>query len=252
MLTLDRQERFRQRYKAIKPGYRPALEVYKAWADELVTEETLLLDVGCGEANLVDDYVGKAKVVVGIDRYIQPIRETIEIDSVVEGDIAVLPFASESFSLVTCSWVLEHLERPERVFAAVARVLKPGGCFLFITPNHHHFLIRARQFVPNRISTTVVDAMYGRGEDYIFQTHYRANSRAAIDEKLLPLGFENVQFAYVSDPSYLAFNRSLFWLSVLVERAIDRFWPTGKVHLVGCYRKLEQPGDANSAPGGIV
>ena len=252
MLTLDRQERFRQRYKTIKPGYRPALEVYKAWADALVTEETLLLDIGCGEANLVDDYVGKAKLMVGIDRYIQPIRKTIEIENVVEGDIAALPFASESFSLITCSWVLEHLERPERVFAAIGRVLKPGGCFLFITPNIHHFLIRARRFIPNQISTPVVDAMYGRGEDYIFQTYYRANSRAAIDQKLLPLGFENVQFEYVSDPSYLAFNRPLFRLSVLVERVIDRFCPTGKVHLIGLYRKLDHAGDTNSAHGSII
>ena len=237
MLSLDRQERYRQRYKSIKRGYRPALEIYKSWMDRLVNEETALLDVGCGEANLVDEYVEMASLVVGVDRYIQPIRQTIEIGHVIEGDIAALPFARDAFSLVTCSWVLEHLEHPESVLMAIANVIKPGGHFLFITPNRDHFLIRARRLVPSRFSTPVVDAMYGRGEDYIFQTHYRANSQDDIDDLLIPLGFEKVEFEYVSDPSYLAFNRPLFWLSVLVERAIDHFWPEGKVHMVGIYRK---------------
>lgn len=237
MLTLDRQERFRQRYKQIKPGYQPALEVYKGIADRLVSSETLLLDAGCGEANLVDDYVGQAQIVTGVDRYIQPVRETIEIPNVAEGDISALPFADETFTLVMNSWVMEHLGAPEQVLGEIARVLKPGGHFLFITPNAHNYLIWARRLVPNRVSTPVVDAMYGRGEDYIFPTHYRANTRKAIDSYLLPLGLEPMQFEYVSDPTYLAFNRMMFWASVLVERVLDALWPKGKVHLVGLYRK---------------
>lgn len=237
MLSLDRQEQFRQRYKRIKPGYRPALEVYKALADDLITPATRLLDAGCGEANLVDDYVEKAQLVAGVDRYLQPIRDTIEIQAVAEANITAIPFAAASFDVVMSSWVLEHLEHPAAVFSEIARVLKPGGAFLFITPNAYNYLIWLRRMVPNRVSTPVVDTIYDRGEDYIFPTYYRANTRRSIDHYLNPLGFTCIRFEYVSDPTYIAFNDLLFWASVAVERLTDVIWPQSKVHLVGLYRK---------------
>jgi len=237
MLKLDRQEQIRQRYKRIKRGYRPALEVYKSIADELVNSQTVLLDAGCGEANLTDDYVGVAQMVAGVDRYLQPIQQTIEINDVVEGDLEHIPFAGDTFSLVMNSWVLEHLQQPEQVFAEIARVLKPGGHFLFITPNFYNYLIQARRLVPNRMSTPIVDAIYDRGEDYIFSTHYRANTRKSIDRYLSPLNMRCVRFEYVSDPSYTAFNEVFFWLSVMIERMTDMIWPQSKVHIVGLYQK---------------
>lgn len=238
MLTLNRQEQLRQRYKRIKPGYKPALEVYKGIADQLINEDTLLLDAGCGEANLVDEYQPFVRMVVGVDRCVQPIRQTIEINAVAESDLSALPFANETFTLVMNSWVMEHLERPSVVFQEIYRVLKPGGHFLFITPNAHNYLIWLRRLIPNRVSTPVVDAIYRRGEDYIFPTYYRANTWRAINRVLLSLGFECRRFEYVSDPTYTAFNEVFFWLSVAVERFTDIILPQSKVHLVGLYQKL--------------
>ena len=237
MLKLDRQEQYRARYKQMRPGYRPALEVYKALADGLIGPQTVMLDAGCGEANLVDDYLPLARLVAGVDRYLQPIRDTIEIDAVAEADLTAIPFADETFSVVMNSWVLEHVENPTAVFGEIVRVLQPGGHFLFITPNAHNYLIWARRLVPNRVSTPVVDAMYGRGEDYIFPTHYRANTRRRIDSYLLPLGMTCRRFDYVGDPSYLAFNPLFFRLAALMERVTDVVWPRSKVHLVGLYQK---------------
>ncbi|GAB4525303.1 MAG: hypothetical protein OHK0046_41000 [Anaerolineae bacterium] len=237
MLTLDRQEALRQRYKRIKRGYRPALEVYKSLANGLVDAETLLLDAGCGEGGLVDDYLPVARGVFGVDRYLQPIRATLEIPNVAEADITRLPFADASFSMVMNSWVMEHLEQPEVVFREVARVLKPGGHFLFITPNAHNYLIWARRLIPNKVSTPVVDAIYNRGEDYIFPTFYRANTRPQIERQLNAVGLQRREFVYVSDPTYTAFNEAFFWVSVMVERVTDVIWPQSKVHLVGVYQK---------------
>lgn len=236
MLKLDRQERVRARYKRIRKGYRPALEVYKEMASSLVSSQTMLMDAGCGEAGLVADL--QARLVVGIDMYLRPIRKTIQIDNVVEGNLSALPFADASFDLVTCSWVLEHLEQPVTVLSEIARVLKPGGHFLFITPNALNYLIWARRLVPNRVSKPVVNVIYARGEDYVFPTFYRANTQRAIDGCLKRLGCVCRRFEYVSDPSYTAFNEVLFWASVLVERVTDVVWPRSKVHLVGLYQKI--------------
>lgn len=237
MLKLDRQERYRQRYKQMQPGYRPALEVYKAFADSLVDTNTRLLDAGCGEGGLTRDYQGVAKQVVGVDRYLSPIHTTVTLKKIADTDLRSLPFADNTFNLIMCSWVLEHLEQPEVVFKEFARVLQPGGHILLITPNAYHYLIWARRLIPNRVSTPVVDKLYGRGEDYIFPTFYRANTQQAIEGYLQPLGLTCRQFEYISDPTYTAFNDLLFRLSVALEAILGRI-PQMRVHLVGIYQKV--------------
>ncbi len=46
-----------------------------------------------------------------------------------------LPFSDESFGIVCCCDVLEHIRNWEDVISEVARVLKPGGVFLYDTIN---------------------------------------------------------------------------------------------------------------------
>jgi SAM-dependent methyltransferase len=236
MLKLDRQERYRQRYRQMRPGYRPALEIYLAYADRVIKAETTLLDAGCGEGGLTSKYQAIAKQVIGVDRYLQPIKDTVELNAIADADLNALPLASSSVDVVMSSWVLEHLKQPEIVFSEIARVLRPGGHFLFITPNAYNYLIWARRLVPNKISTPLVDRIYGRGEDYIFSTYYRANTRQSIEKALLPLGFTCSTFDYISDPTYTAFNEPLFRLSTLVEGILGKI-PQSRVHLVGWYTK---------------
>lgn len=46
-----------------------------------------------------------------------------------------LPYVSETFDLVTCTEVVEHLENYRRLVREVFRVTKPGGAAIFTTPN---------------------------------------------------------------------------------------------------------------------
>ncbi len=237
MLNLGKQERIRERYQAMKPGYRPALDIYTALIDRLITPETVLLDAGCGPAGLVKGYVGLARLVVGTDRYVTHFDEPAEISTLVESDLVALPFAGDSVHLITCSWVLEHLSDPQSVFAEFDRILKPGGHLLFITPNARNYAVWLRRLIPNAISKPVVRAIYARDEDFINPTYYRANTFHAIHRLLTGIGFRCERFEHVSDPSYLAINELFFRASVLVEAWIDRFAPSSRVHLVGHYRK---------------
>lgn len=238
MLKLSKQDALRQRYKAQHPGYQPSLEIYADWMASLVHGETRLLDAGCGPGGLVKGHVGAARRVVGVDRYAAHFQEPAEIGNLIESDLDTLPFPAGSFDLVTCSWVLEHLRQPERVFAEVARVLAPGGCFLFLTPNKRNYVVWLRRLMPNALGRRATRAIYARDEDFINPTYYRANAFGEIDRMLGGVGLRCERFAHVGDPTYLAFNEALYRASLAAEWLIDRFAPSTRVHLVGLYQKV--------------
>ena len=179
MLKLDRQEQLRHRYTtAIRPGYRLGLDIYRDLLDAHIDESTRLLDVGCGPAGLVAEYEDRAALVVGSDRYLTNFTEfdgQFGVRRLAEGDIDALPFADNSFDLVTSSWVVEHLSNPVGCTREIARVLAPGGRYLFITPNALNYVVWLRRMVPEGLSKRVVKLIYDRDEDFINPTYYRMN-----------------------------------------------------------------------------
>ena len=98
-----------------------------------------VLDVGCGEGQVARLAVrGGAEVVVGVD----PTRAQVALaaeraggPSYARSGADALPFADASFDTVVACLVFEHIEAVDRAIAEVARVLEPGGRFLFFL-NH--------------------------------------------------------------------------------------------------------------------
>lgn len=95
------------------------------------------LDVACGAGIVAVALAAQVRYVTGMD--ITPaVLERAEarareagVDNVrfEVGDATRLPYRDASFDLVTCTSAFHHLDRPERVMAEVARVLRPGGAF---------------------------------------------------------------------------------------------------------------------------
>jgi 2-polyprenyl-6-hydroxyphenyl methylase/3-demethylubiquinone-9 3-methyltransferase len=99
-----------------------------------------VLDLGCGAGFLANDLARRGHAVAGVDttrENLDVARAHDETRSVryVVADARSLPFASESFDVVCAMDLLEHVEEPERVIAEAARVLAPGGAFVFHTFN---------------------------------------------------------------------------------------------------------------------
>jgi 2-polyprenyl-6-hydroxyphenyl methylase/3-demethylubiquinone-9 3-methyltransferase len=100
------------------------------------------LDVGCGGGLLAEEFARLGCVVTGIDPS-APSLETARSHASAAGlriDYQVgtgehLPFEDDSFDLVYCCDVLEHVQDLGRVLAEIARVLKQDGAFLFDTIN---------------------------------------------------------------------------------------------------------------------
>lgn len=101
-----------------------------------------LLDIGCGGGLLTEEFASMGCQVTGIDISPQSIavarahavRSGLSIDYRV-GSGTNLDFSDASFEAVSCCDVLEHIRDWKQVIAEAARVLVPGGLFLFDTIN---------------------------------------------------------------------------------------------------------------------
>lgn len=102
-----------------------------------------VLEVGCGMGeglNFLTRLVDPARA-VGLDISAAAIRRANALLArgdrltYVEGDAEQLPFADGEFDLVYCCDVLEHVSDVDKSVGEAARVLKPGGWYLFDTIN---------------------------------------------------------------------------------------------------------------------
>jgi 2-polyprenyl-6-hydroxyphenyl methylase / 3-demethylubiquinone-9 3-methyltransferase len=100
------------------------------------------LDVGSGGGLLAEEFAALGFRVTGIDPSVESVaaarahalREGLEIEYTV-GTGEQLPFADQTFDVAYCCDVLEHVDDVGRVLAETARVLKPGGVYLYDTIN---------------------------------------------------------------------------------------------------------------------
>ncbi|RLC64747.1 MAG: hypothetical protein DRI79_07140 [Chloroflexi bacterium] len=232
MLSLDQQEVYRRRYAGMRPGWRPSSHVYQDLVAAHLTSATRVLDLGCGRGGVMERLYPQAGFVAGLDSDMRSLREHRAPALARSSGLAgALPYADSAFDLVCCSWVLEHLPRPERAFAEVARVLIPGGRFIFLTPNAHHPLVMLNQAL-RWTRGRLVGRLYDRPEEDTFPAFYRANTPAQIEHLAQTAGLERASLRFIADPTYLAFNEPLFHFACWLERVTPRRM---RVHLVGEY-----------------
>lgn len=116
------------------PTYLKKMKYVRQFLEELPKDQPIL-DAGCGEGVLVEEFAAKGYKIEGIDlNYESPI--------VKRGDILNMPFYEDgSFSAVLLFDVFEHLafvDQP-RALKELRRVLRPGGILLASIPNLAHW-----------------------------------------------------------------------------------------------------------------
>jgi SAM-dependent methyltransferase len=100
-----------------------------------------ILDLGCSSGGFLATMQGGGWSRYGIEMSERVAREAESKAGakVFVGDILDAPFAAESFDVITCFHVFEHVYQPKEVLEKVYRWLKPGGIFYAEMPNIDSF-----------------------------------------------------------------------------------------------------------------
>ena len=105
-----------------------------------------VLDVGCGGGILADAMARKGAQVLGIDLASKSLKvaQLHALEAGTQGmqyrEVSAEALAAErpeSFDVVTCMEMLEHVPDPASVVQACARLVKPGGWVFFSTLNRN-------------------------------------------------------------------------------------------------------------------
>jgi 2-polyprenyl-6-hydroxyphenyl methylase/3-demethylubiquinone-9 3-methyltransferase len=118
---------------------RPRVDFYLQALGDL--RGRLVLDAGCGGGLVARELAAAGAEVVGVDRSLGSLgvaRRAVGPPfrfRPAQGRLERLPFASGSFDAVVAADVLEHLPDLPAAVAELARVLAPGGSFVFDTVN---------------------------------------------------------------------------------------------------------------------
>jgi SAM-dependent methyltransferase len=129
------------------PTYLAKLEAVRQWLDRL-PPGSRVLDAGCGEGVLVDEYASRLAI-EGLD-------DSYSSAKVRSGSVIALPYANASFERALCLDVLEHLtfEDQPKALAELHRILEPGGELLVSIPNLAHLQSRVHFLFTGRLIRT--------------------------------------------------------------------------------------------------
>lgn len=138
-----------------------------------------LLNVG-GSTGIIDNYLSKhTKEVISIDidePAIHHAQRTYQTDNLTfqVADALNLPFHNNSFDIVICSQVYEHVPDAEKMFEEIFRVLLPNGVCYFaagnrIMWNEPHYNLPLLSILPNPLANFYM-RITGKGQ-YYYEKH---------------------------------------------------------------------------------
>jgi ubiquinone/menaquinone biosynthesis C-methylase UbiE len=123
------------------------LETLERWFNRPLRAEDRVLVVGTGTGAELEAFIDIGCHVEGIEPDEQAVRiarkkcalRGVAPERVHQAVAEQLPFADDTFDVVSCFTVLEHVADVEKSLDEMIRVCKPGGHICIWTPDYRHF-----------------------------------------------------------------------------------------------------------------
>lgn len=220
------------------PDYRQSMFEDLVYQRVRPGDHVLEIGAGSGTGNQKHfELKGRVSRYVGVDPDSR-ILENPYLDEAHVGTADSLPFPDASFNMVFHSFVAEHFDRPFDYNREIARVLKPAGLLLFVTPSRFYYPMLAARVTPHWFHEFYIGRFAsGRAEYEVFPTYYRLNDDRAISEQLSRCGFDCDIQHHSTPPGYLRFSRLAFLGGVFIERTVEKAFPSLRGQIIVIAKK---------------
>jgi SAM-dependent methyltransferase len=206
-----------------------------------------LLDLGCGDNTLLASYRYPAREVWGTDFDAHPDLQHPEWFRPLSAD-GTIPFADNTFDIVTSFMVMEHVSDPARFFCEISRVLKPGGVYVAQSVHGLHYVTWIRRLfdlVPHRWVQRLLKNLYGRDEHDTFPTRYLVNSKRTVASVAQAAKLDWVSWQTYASEGYFIFSPTLFRFAVLLDWSLEKVHAgLGRIYFMVVLRKPALPSEA--------
>lgn len=194
--------------------------------------EDPVLDLGCGDGHFASmafaGIDGKAQLFTGIDPDETMVREA-QTRGVYRYPLAAsatsIPFPDDSFNTVVANCVIEHIPDIEAVLSETARVLKPGGRFIFGVPSHRFADMLLGTSVFRTLGIESLAQAYGNWFNRHSQ-HYHTDDPETWHRRLRAHSFDVEEWEYYMSPAgHRAFDLAHYLgLPRLLSRKLTGKW----------------------------
>lgn len=186
------------------PFYRFVLEDFCCQC--FTKSSSTMLDAGCGPNISSLSHVPANVHFIGIDVSSKNIakshRKAKTKDyrnfSFVVASITDLPFRSESFDLILCCDILEHIKAKHKAIHEISRVCRPQGKFVGSTTNLFNPLMLLDSFLPKNITYMLTRKFAG---EHYYERHSRFTF-AGLLQALIEAGFKKCKVKLLGFPSF--------------------------------------------------
>jgi len=185
-------------------------QTYFERIEQRLSPKMCWLDVGCGrqlvpkwlngQTEIEADLKSRAALLVGVDPDFAALRDNRSCHGRLQTGSASLPFADDSFDLVTANMVFEHVETPLGLLTEIRRVLKPGGRMIVLTPNWLDIVSLTASAIPNRWHPAIVSSVEARSRSEVYPTHFRFNRPSKVESLLREAGFTDSKIELLEHP----------------------------------------------------
>lgn len=144
-----------------------------------------VLDIGCGKGiagspDLACRVTEGADEVTGVDPSVDPDQAPEHVDTFVPTTLSEAGLPEEYFDVAYSFMVMEHIKEPKAFFSALRRTLRPGGVYIFMTPNPNSiFGLSVRAFKKMGVEKEIKSLVKG-GFDHHHELNYELKSESAI------------------------------------------------------------------------
>lgn len=209
------------------PYFRGLLRAVETRFYQDYTFEAPTLDLGCGDGHFASVAFDR-KLEAGIDPWVGPVhlagkRGNYRI--VIQGNGDQQPFEDGYFASAFSNSVLEHIPDVDAVLVEMARVIRPGGMFVFCVPNH--------QFLANLSVSNFFDSigLKGLGNAYRaffnrISRHHHCDTPEVWEKRLNAAGFEIEKWWHYFSPeaTHVLEWGHYFGLPSLIWHFLARRW----------------------------